>query len=565
MGVATVRRRRVVLDWLWSYDRSALAPDVLAGLTAAAVVVPKAMAYATVAGLPVQVGLYTALAAPIAYALLGRSPVLSVSTTTTLAILTGAALAEAVPGGDPVRQIVAVSSLAILVGVALVVAAVARLGFVASFISEPVLAGFKAGIGVVIILDQLPKLLGVHLHKVGFFRDVLELARAAPEASAPTLGVSAVAIAVLLALKHWFPRLPAALFVVALGIVASALLGLPARGVASIGTIPSGLPTPVLPDPGLFGDLWGAALAIALMSFTETIASERAFARAEGPRPAPNRELVASGLANVACGLVGGMPAGGGTSQTLVQSAGARTQLAGLTVGLAALATLFLLAPALSLMPQAVLAAIVIVYSLELVSLRDFRAIAAIRRTEFIWSLTAFAGVLLLGTLKGIVVAVITSLVALGAQVSRPAVYEVVHKPGTGVFRRRSRKHPGDESFPGLLLVRVEGRLFFGNAERVMDEVAALVQAAQPRVVVLDCGAIFDVEYSAMKMLAEAEQRARRLGGEVWLVALNPAVKASVRRAPVGKALGPERMFYDLEHAVARYQALDQNASPAPK
>ena len=254
-------------------------------------------------------------------------------------------------------------------------------------------------------------------------------------------------------------------------------------------------------------------------------------------------------------GLAGAMPSGGGASQTLVtRRAGARTQLAGLVVGLAALATLLLLAPALSLMPQAALAAIVIVYSVELLSPHEFRAIIAVRRTEFLWALTAFAGVVLLGTLRGILVAVITSVLSLAYQAANPAVYEVVRKPGTNVFRRRSQEHPEDEAYPGLLLVRVEGRIFFGNAERVLDLVAPLVAAASPRVIVLDCSAIFDLEYSALKMLGEADERVRSHGGaELWLAALNPEARRVVERSPLGKALGRERMFFDLEHATARY------------
>jgi high affinity sulfate transporter 1 len=555
MSAPAVQRPSVILGWLRGYDRTALTPDVLAGLTAAAVVLPKAMAYAAVAGLPVQIGLYAALVAPIAYAVFGHSAVLSVSTTTTIAILTGSALAEAVPGADAARLLAATASLSVLVGLVLLGAALLHLGFLANFISEPVLAGFKAGIGAVIIVDQIPKLLGIHIHKIGFFRDVFHIAAATPGTSVPTLALSAAAVVAILALKRWLPRVPAALVVVALGIAASALMALPLHGIKTIGTIPAGLPSPVRPELGLFDSLWPAALAIALMSFTETIASGRAFARPGEPRPAPNRELVATGLGNVLGGLVGAMPSGGGTSQTLVQSAGARTQLAGLVVGLTTLATLFLLAPAISLMPQAVLAAIVIIYSLDLVSLRDFRAIAAIRYTEFIWTLTAFAGVLLLGTLRGIMVAVITSLVALGYQASNPAVYEVVRKPGTSVFRRRSEKHPEDDSYPGLLMIRVEGRLFFGNTERVLDLVAPLVEAASPRVLVLDCSAIFDLEYSAVKMLSEAEERARNRGGELWLAALNPAARRVVERSPLGRALGPDRMFYDLDHAVERFRA----------
>lgn len=553
---ALARAPPALFPWRRGYDRAALPADAIAGLTAAAVVLPKAMAYATVAGLPVQLGLYAACAPPIVYAALGRSSVLSVSTTTTIGILLGAALAGAVPGADPARLATAAATLSVMVGLVLLAAAVLRFGFVANFISEPVLAGFKAGIGAVIIADQVPKLLGFHLQKAGFFRDLLRIGRAAGDASIPTLLLSAGSVAALLAVRRWLPRIPAALLAVAAAIAASALLRLPSLGVKTIGAIPSGLPSVVRPDLGLLEALWPAALAIALISFTETIAAGRAFGGPAQLRPAPNQELVATGFGNVLGGLIGAMPSGGGTSQTLVnQRAGARTQVAGLVLGLVALATLLLLAPAMSLMPEAALAAIVVVYSAELLSVREFRAIAAVRRTEFSWALVACAGVLLLGTLRGILVAVVASLLSLAYQAANPPVYEVARRPGSNVFRRRSGEHAGDETYPGLLMVRVEGRIFFGNAQRVLDLLAPLVRAADPRVIVLDCSAILDLEYSALKMLGEAEEQVRRRGGELWLAALNPEPRRVVERAPLGKALGRERMFFDLEHAVARYRA----------
>ena len=543
------------LGWLRKYDRTALPLDVLAGLTAAAVVLPKALAYATIAGLPAQIGLYTAFIPPIVYAVLGRSTVLSVSTTTTIAILVGSALSEVLPDANPAQYATAVATLSVIVGIALLLAALLRFGFVANFISEPVLAGFKAGIGAVIIVDQLPKMLGFHIHKVGFLRDLLAIAhRVGKETSVPTLLLSGVTLVGILMLKRWLPRLPAALIAIALGIAASAFAALPALGVKTIGTIPSGVPSLVRPEIGLIEPLWLAALAIALMSFTETIASERAFAAPGQPRPAPNRELVATGLANVLGGLFGAMPSGGGTSQTLVtQRAGARTQLAGLVVGLAALATLLLLAPVISLMPEATLAAVVVAYSAELLDLKEFRAISAVRRTELWWAVSAFAGVLFLGTLRGIAAAVIFSVLALMYQASNPAVYELARKPGTNVFRRRSEDHPEDDTYPGLLMLRIEGRMFFGNTERILDRIAPLVTAAQPKVIVLDCSAIFDIEYSAMKLLAEANERAQRQGAELWLVALNPEARRVVERSPLGKKLGRERMTFDLEHAAAHY------------
>ncbi len=544
-----------VLGWLPGYERAWLRADLVAGLTAAAVVIPKAMAYATVAGLPVQVGLYTAFVPLVVYAVLGSSRVLSASTTTTLAILTASALGEAVPDASAARLLVAVATLSVLVGAMLAGAAVLRLGFVANFISEPVLGGFKAAIGLVIIVDQVPKLLGIHVEKVGFFRDVLHVVAGARHTSIPTLLVSVGLAALVLGLERWAPRLPAPLLAVVAAIAASAALGLPALGVRTVGPIAGGPPAPVLPELGLASALWPAALGIALMSVTETIAAGRAFAAADEPRPSANRELFATGLACAAGGLLGAMPSGGGTTQTAVnRRVGARSQLAGLVTGLTALATLLVLAPALSLLPQATLAAIVVIYSVELVSLRDFRAILAVRRTEFAWAVTAFAGVLLLGTLRGIVVAVIVSLLSLAHQANNPAVYEVRRKRGTTLFRRRRPHDPEEEEHPGLLLLRVEGRIYFGNAQRVLDLLAPIAVAARPQVIVLDCSAILDVEYSALKMLAETEARVRSRGAALWLAALNPALRPVVERSELGKALGPGRICESLDEAVHRFQ-----------
>ncbi len=541
--------------WLRGYDRRWVGADVIAGLTAAAVVIPKAMAYATIAGLPVQVGLVTAFVPGIVYALLGGSRVLSTSTTTTLAILTASALTEALPGADAARLVAGVATLAVIVGVILVAASILRLGFVANFISEPVLAGFKAGIGLVIVVDQLPKLLGVNVPKGNFLHDVGSLLASLGRTSLPTLLVSLAAALLLVLLHRWLPRVPASLVVVGLGIAASAALHLAAHGVKVLGAIPAGLPSPTLPDLGLLRALGPAAVGIALMSFTETIAAGRAFVAHGDHRPAANRELFATGIANAAGCLLGAMPAGGGTSQTAVNDqAGAKTQLAGLVTGLAAVTTLLFLAPALALLPQAVLAAIVVFYSVELVSLAEFRAIARVRRMELVWSIAAFAGVVLLGTLEGITVAVVISLLALAQQTNHPPVYAVGRKPATNVFRKPAERHPDDESFPGLLLIRVEGRIYFGNAERVMDLMAPLITAAAPRVIVLDCSAIADLEYSALKMLADVEEQVRASGAELWLAALNPEVRRVVERSPLGAQIGHQRMCFNLEDAVARFQ-----------
>ena len=537
------------------YPREWLRPDVIAGLTAAAVVVPKAMAYATIAGLPVQIGLYTAFVPMVIYALLGTSRPLSVSTTTTIAILTASALATAAPGGAPAELAVATATLSVMVGVVLGLATALRLGFVANFISEPVLAGFKSGIGLVIVIDQVPKLLGIHIDKSGFFRDLLAIVQHLPQASRVTVLLSVGILALIFVLERFLPKWPAPLVAVGAAILASALLGLQAAGVATVGEVPRGLPSLMWPQLELVSQLWPAAIGIALMSFTESIAAGRAFADPKEPRPLPNRELLALGIANVGGGLFGAMPAGGGTSQTAVNRlAGAKSQVAELVTASGALATLLLLAPFIALMPKAALAAVVIVYSFDLIKPSEFVAIRRVRTAEFRWAIIALAGVVVLGTLQGIVVAVVVSLLSLARQAYNPPVYALGRKPGTTVFRPLSPEHPDDEQWPGLLMIRVEGRLFFANAQRVGDLVWPMVEAAKPSVVLLDFRAVTDVEYTALKMLGEAEEKLRGAGRQLWVAGLNPAVFEVVERSRLGAALGHERMFLNMQAAVEKFQ-----------
>jgi high affinity sulfate transporter 1 len=541
-----------MLDWLATYRGDWAKSDAVAGLTTAAVVIPKSMAYATVAGLPIEVGFYTAFVPMLLYALLGTSRPLSVSTTTTLAILTGAQLSEVVPSGDPTQLVFTTALLTMMVGGVLVVAAALRLGFAANFISLPVLVGFKAGIAVVIIVDQLPKLLGVHFAKGTFVHNVIEVGRGFAHVSWPTLAVGLGAIAVLTFIEHFRPRWPAPLIALAGAIGAAALLSLQRHGVEVVGAIPSGLPSLTLPtDWSIARQLWPGALGIALMSFTETIAAGRAFQARDEPAPRVNIELLATGIANLGGALFGSMPAGGGTSQTAVNRlTGARTQAAAIVTAVMTVVTMLLLAPLLGLMPQATLAAVVIVYSIVLISPADFRDILRIRRTEFLWALAAFAGVMLLGTLQGILVAIVVSLVALGHQTADPPVYELGRKRGTNVFRPRSAEHATDEFFPGLLLLRLEGRLFFVNADRVTEKILPLIVEAKPKFVVLDLSGVFDLEYSALRSLIEAERRARDEGVSMVLAGLSPGVLEIVRRSSLGEVLGRERLFFNLEMAV---------------
>jgi high affinity sulfate transporter 1 len=466
-------------------------------------------------------------------------------------MLTAAALVAV----DPAETMISAATLAILVGVFLLLASILRLGFLANFISLPVLTGFKAGIGVVIFVGQLGTVLGIPVAKGPFLQNIFSLWNGLSDIHWLTFTVGLFILAILLLLPRLTPRLSAPLVAVAAAILAAALLNLGDKGVALVGTIPPGLPAFTLPDLSLVQSLWPAALGIALMSFTESIAAARSFMKHDDPMPEPDQELFALGMANIGGGFFQAMPAGGGTSQTAVNAqAGAKTQLAGITTAAAVILTLLFLAPYISLMPEAALGALVLVAAAGLIKVGEFQAIARIRKIEFWWAIIAFAGVVLLGTLEGILVAVIASLLNLIYQANHPPVYTLGRKPGTDVFRPLSAEHPEDETFPGLLMARTEGRMHFASVPRTGDKLWTLVNEAQPRVLVVDCSAIPDFEYTALEMLYRFEEKLREQGITLWLAALNPEPLKIVERSPLGNTLGHERMFFNLEQAVEVYE-----------
>jgi sulfate permease, SulP family len=561
-GIRAESRRGLVArwipcaEWLRGYSGGMLRGDVVAGLSASSVVVPQAMAYAAIAGLPLVTGLYTALVPLVVYAVMGTSRPLSVTTTSTIAILTAGAL-HGLPAGMSADQLLtAAYTLAFLVGVVLLIASILRLGVVASFISEPVLVGFKAGVGLTIVIDQIPKLLGVQIPRAHFFHNLVHLAEQVPQASVPTVLLAAGMLGLLLGLEWFLPRVPAALVVVAAGIGASAIFGLSRYGIALVGEVHGGLPPVTVPDRALFEELWPAAIGIALMSFVETVAAGQAFRDADEPAPNANKELAAIGLTNLVGSFFQNMPSGGGTSQTAVnRQVGARTQVAGVvTAGMVAAVLLFL-APVIHLMPMATLAAVVVVPCAGMVRLRAFKAIYRFRLMEFSWAMASVAGVVVLGTLRGIIVAVMLSLLSLVYQANRWPVLVLARKRGTDVFRPVSPQHPTDETFPGLLMLKMEGTVHFANAKRIINQIWKLIDEHEPRVVVIDCSAIPDIEYTALRMVTEMDKKLREAGIALWLAALNPEPLKTIERTELGEELGHGRMCFNLEQAVAHFQA----------
>jgi MFS superfamily sulfate permease-like transporter len=365
--------------------------------------------------------------------------------------------------------------------------------------------------------------------------------------------VGVVALAAIVVLQRLFPRLPAPLLLLAASIAVSLWAELEAAGVATVGAFPPGLPALSLPDWSLAGALWPAAVGIALMSFTESITAARA-SWVEGEPPVrANRELLALGAANSAAALVGGLPSDGAVSHTAIaRQAGARTQLAQWASAAAVVVTLLLLSRPIAALPKAALAAVIIFIAVGMVKLEPFRAIARVRRIELTWALVTVAGVVLIGTLEGILIAVVISVLTLIYQANRPPVYALAYDRAHRVFRRAGER--GAEAIPGLLMLRVEGRLMFANAETVGDQIRALVEAAEPRVIVLDCSGIPDIEYSALVMLAEADHRLSARGVALWLAGVNPDVLPVLVRSTLPVADDASRVFADLHQALAAWE-----------
>ena len=540
-------------SWLFTYRREWLRGDLVGGLTAAAVVIPKVMAYGLIAGLTVEAGLYTALAAMLVYPLFGSSRLLIVSTSSSLAMLTATAAATVsqTSGAEPAAV---AATLALVVGGMLIGASLLRFGFLANFISLPVLVGFQAGVAIVIIVGQLKALLGVQVASRTTVGTLLELPRLLPQAHLLTMLVGATAIVLLVVLERLFPRRPIALLVMALSIVASLLFGLDAMGVTTAGAFPPGLPALQLPDLSLVGALLPAAAGVALMSFTESITAVRASWQAGEPPVRANQELFALGAMNSAVAAVGGFPADGAVSHTAIaRQAGGRTQLAQWWAAAAVAVTLLLLFDAIAALPQAALAAVVLMIAVGMLKPADFAAIARVRRTELAWALITVAGVVVIGTLEGILIAVIISVVTLIYHANNPAVYAVAYNREQRVFRPAGQ-NSADETFPGLLILRAEARLMFTNADNAGDKMRALVEAAKPRVVVLECSAILDIEYTALVALAEAEKRLRDRGVDLWLAGVNPGVQAVLARSPLAVGQDPTRLFPDLHRVLEAWQ-----------
>lgn len=520
-----------------------LRDDTIAGMTTAAVVVPQAMAYATIAGLPVEMGLYAGLVPMAVYAVLGTSRVLSVSTTSTVAALTATALVATGAQGDPERAAQAAVTLALLTGAILAVAGVLRLGFVADLISVPVLVGFKVGTGLVIAAGQLGKILGIDASGDNFFEQVRAALRHLGDVDPSTAALAGATIAGLVVVRKVAPRVPGPLLAVGLGIAAVWALGLGDDGVALIAPVPQGLPRPELPVLDGGAALLGPAAAIALMAFVESSSAARSFRRPDDPPVVVDRELVSLGAADVAGSAFGSMPAAGGLSQTAVnEGAGARSQAASLVTVVGVALTLTLLAPVFSDLAQATLGAVVIVAAAGLVDVAALRRLAAVRREELVIAVLAALGVLLWGTVAGVVIGVALSYMLLFRILGRPAISAQAEPGGPWV--------PLDEWSAdvrrGIVVARVDLPVYWASGRPVAERLVAAVDAMPepPRVLLLDWSNQPRHGSTLFAVHADLGEQLRRRGVALWIagdLAATPTAPGrddEIRRfASLGEAL----------------------------
>ncbi len=519
---------RLLFPSFGGYRPSSITGDLVAGLTVWAVLVPESLAYATIAGVSPVVGLYAAVPALLLYAVVGSSRHLVVSPmSATAALSAGVVGTFAVSGADYLAM---TTALALATGAVAIAAGVLRLGFLASLISEPVLKGFIIGLALTIMIGQVPKLLGLEGGEGDFFEKAWHVLSELGGIDGLTTAVGLVSLAALLLLKRLLPWLPGSLVVALLGIAAVALLDLDQHGLAIVGTITSGLPAPGLPDVSLssFLDLIGPAAGVMLVGFAEGLGAAKTYAAKAGYDIDANRELLGLGAGNVGAGLCGGMVVNGSLSKTAVNgSAGARSQLSGMAAAVLTVLTLLFLTGLFEQLPEATLAAIVLAAVVELVDVASLRRLWRVQttqlasiyryaaRADFLAAIAALLGVLIFDTLPGLAIGIAVSLVLLLARTSRPHVAVLVptEQPitATTVWVDRDRRHDL-APVPGVLVVRVEGPLFFGNADHVRERVRDLVEGSEVTRVVLDADTMPTVDVTGTAMIVQLQADLARMG-----------------------------------------------------
>jgi len=565
-----------ILDWLGRYIPLLatmriyrcewLRPDILAGATLWSVMVPTALAYAGIAGVPPLIGMFTVPLPLIAYACLGTSRTLVVGPDSATALLSAHTIAALAATGSPDYLALTVE-LAFWVGLIFLLAGALRLGWVASFISQPVMNGFIQGLALVTMLTQLPKMFGVAPVGGHFFTELWHLLRHWPMYHWPTMAVGFSALVLLFGLPRYYPRLPPALTVVAAGIVVSLALGLDRHGVAVVGAIPAGLPRLAVPhfEWAHLGLMLHGALAIVLLNYTESLGAAKVAALKVGGEVNPNQELLALGMANLGSSCSSGFVVAGSLSQSAVSmTAGGKTPVAGLVLAGLALLTLQFLMPVFARLPAALLGAIVVRAMIKLFNPGYFRALFRISRLECLYAAAAALGVLLFGVLQGVGVGMVLALLVLIYRSTHPDSAVLGKVPGMDAYRDVTR-HPEAITIPGLLIFRLDSSLLFMNAafcaDRIQQHIATAITPVS--VVLMDMETVNALDTTAAETLKRLQSNLAGKGISLRFARVRDPVRGMMEKTGLASALGPGHIYESITAGVEDFGCVEGKAAPS--
>jgi high affinity sulfate transporter 1 len=560
-------RRARLEEWapglriLRTYDRSWLPRDLVAGLILSALLIPQGMAYAELAGLPAITGLYTTVICLLAYAIFGPSPRLVLGPDSSLGPMIAAAILPLAVGSAD-KAIALAGALALLVGLICVVAAATRLGFVADLLSKPVRVGYLAGLAVTIIVGQLPKLFGYSIDADTFLEEVRAIVTQLGQTNPWTFAVGLLTLGIILGLRRWAPRAPGILFAVLAAIIVTSLFNLPAHGVSTVGILPQGFPLPQLPLVPLsdLPILIATAFGISLVAIGDTISTSAGFASRQGLEVDANQELGGIGAANVLVGFFQGFPISTSGSRTAVaEQAGAKTQLTGVVSAAVVLVMLLFLPGLVRNLPQAALAAILIVAAISLLDLVELRRFFAVSRSEFVLASVCALGVIFIGVLQGIVVAVLLSILQLFLKAWRPAWAVLGREPAGPGFHDLAPPSLA-QAVPGILILRWNAPLMFANASVFRTLVRDLLAKSEekPRWVVIAAEPITDLDTTAADTLRDLDLELNAQAIHLAFAELQPTVQERLRAFGLHDTIDARHFYPTLDAAIVAIQSRER-------
>ena len=543
-----------IVGWLRDYDRSWLRGDVIAGVTVAALIVPKNLGYAGIAGVPLQNGLYAAAAGAVLYAIFGTCRQISMGPSSGLAAVAASAVATAglTAPGDVATF---VAGITLISGLLFLLLAILRMGWISQFLSRAVVTGFLFGAAIDVVIGELAKITGTDTSGTNSFQEFRSWLGSLGETHLPTLAVGVVSLVVVFGIRHVAPRVPGALVLVVGGLIASYLFDFGDKGVALVGDVPSGLPSFDIPSPSLLFDHGGtaiiAAVALMLIGFSQTAGDARAFAAKHRYQIDVDQESVAQAAANIGSGVFHGMPVSTSLSaSSLNDHSGAKTGLASITSGVTVLLTLLFLAPLFSQLPKPVLGALIIeAVVMGMMNLPEMRRIYRVQRFDFWVAIVAILGTLAFGVLAGVILGIGLSLLWLIAVATHPQMPTLGREPGTQVFRDVI-ENPDDEQIPGVAVVRLDGGLFFATADALQDRIRSVIQSESPRCVVLDCEGINFLDSQGSATIDDLLVLCRQADVTLRLARVKPGVRAVLEREGVTERLGVDHIHGNVHRAV---------------